>query len=174
MNFYEFRYGYGKKTIANYLSILSNIIYPFLIVFVLKTILMIFGLIQKWPVWVTPALYGIALIASITAVVIYKSELKGVLVADEYIEINRYYSTTFHPIPNFKIRYKDIRSIRSSRTRIPNGTLAASRHLVGGGDLDYYVEIVLKSGKVYTMPVEDQEVFVSDVNERMKRLSEKK
>lgn len=168
MKFYEFRYNSNtERKIANLLNILSCFIFPIVITFVVLTILLFFGLRKNWSDWIPFVIYGIAAVAGIVMAVFYISNMKGVMVCDDCIEIQRYYVTDFHFIPNIKIHYRDIESIYNSNQRISRGSFKAKKFLVVGGDLSYYVSIKLKGGKEFNFSVEDQDTFVNDVLSRM-------
>ena len=170
MEFYEFRYNSNaERKIANVLNVFTCFIYPIVITFIFLTILLFLGLRRNWPDWIPLTMYGIAAFAGIVMTVIYTSNIKGVLVGDDCIEIQRYYVTDFHFIPNIKIYYYDIESIYNSNQRIPRGSWKAKKFLVGGGDLSYYVEIILKGGKEFNFSVENQKEFVNDVITRMQK-----
>ena len=170
MKFYEFRYNSSaERKIAIVLNFANCLIYPIIVTFVFLTILLFLGLRKSWPDWISLAMYGIAAVAGIVMAIIYTSNMKGVLVGDDCIEIQRYYVSNFHFIPNIKIRYEDIVSIYNSNQRIPRGSWKAKKFLIVGGDLSNYVEIALKGGKKFNFSVEDQEEFVNDVINRIQK-----
>ena len=171
MKFYEFRYNSRtEKRISSVLNFANCLIYPIIVTFIFLTILLFLGLRKSWPDWISPAMYGIAAVAGIVMAVIYATNMKGVLVGDDCIEIQRYSVTDFHFIPNIEIRYEDIVSIYNSNQRIPRGSWKAKKFLIVGGDLSNYVEIVLKGGKEFNFSVENQKEFVNDVISRMQTM----
>ena len=171
MKFYEFRFNSRvEKRIASILNFANCLIYPIIVTFIFLTILLFLGLRKSWSDWIPLAMYGIAAVAGIVMAIIYTSNMKGILVGDDCIEIQRYYVTNFHFIPNIKIRYEDIVSIYNSNQRIPRGSWKAKKFLIVGGDLSNYVEIVLKGGKEFNFSVEKQEEFVNDVINRMQNV----
>lgn len=164
MKFYEFRYkSKAAKIAAGVISTLSCLIYPPTISFVFIVILNLFGVNDYWPAWCAPAIMLVSVILGIFFVIKYFSNYKGVMITDDSIEIDRYSVTDFHPVPNFKISYKDIKYVHNSRQEISLHSFKARQFLFTGCDLSYYVEIGLNGGKTFYFSVENQEEFAQEL-----------
>lgn len=115
--------------------------------------------------------YSIVMFCSFILGVIFAirfcSKSKGVFIFNDCLEIDRYYITTLHWKPNIKINYNDIKNIYNSRKTIDRSSFNAMKGIVAGGDLSYYTEIVLNNGKVFRIPVENQEIFVETLIEKI-------
>lgn len=168
MKFFEFRYkSKYAKFFNGLLSAISCFIYPPIITIVFILILKFFGISNRWPGWMITALLLVSIVFGIVFVVIYFTNDKGILLCDSYFVIERYSINDFHPIPNMKIFYKDIKYVYNSRETIGLHTMKARKALVSGGDLSYYVEIGLKGGKEIFFSIENQEDFVEELIHRI-------
>lgn len=170
MKFYEFRYkSKSAKISANILNVIGCFLYPQFITIFFLFVLSILGVNKFWPNWCAPVLIINSFILGFVFVVRYFKNYKGVFICDDCIEINRYSITDFHPIPNFKIYYKDIKCIYNSRQVIPMYSRKAKKVLVSGCDLSYYIEIGLVGGKEFYFSVESQEEFAEELLNRINK-----
>lgn len=173
MKFYEFRYRSKlAKIAAGIISTLICLIYPPVIAFIFIIILNFFGVNDYWPTWCAPAIMGISVILGFVFVIKYFSNYKGVMINDNNIEIERYSITDFHPVPNFKISYKDIKYVYNSRQKIGLHSFKARKSLFTGCDLSYYIEIGLNGGKSFYFSVEKQEEFAQDLINQINKYRE--
>ncbi len=164
MKYYEFRYkSKGAKVFGSILNVCSFFIYPIIVIGAFLFVLHLFRITDNFELWMYFAFILLSFIISIIFTVKYFVSLKGVFIYDEYLEIERHYINDLNPVANIKIYYKDIKSIYSSRQRIPLGSWKAKKQIVTGGDLSYYVEIILNGGKEFFFPVKNQEEFIKDL-----------
>lgn len=168
MNYFEFRYRSDVARIFNsILNFICCFLYPMFITAFILAMLYKFNLTDNWHEKIFSIMMFASFIVGVFFAIRYCTKAKGVFIFSDHLEIDRYYITTLHWKPNIKINYCDIKSVYNSRKVIQLSSFDAMNAIVGGGDLSYYVEIILNNGKVYRIPVQNQEIFVETLNDKI-------
>lgn len=174
MKYYEFRYqSKSHKIIAMLMDIAVAFLSPILTVGFSVGICIANDLDKYWPTELYFILFGISVVVGIIFVIKYCTALKGVILYDDHLSIDRYAITDFHYKPNIKIYYKDIKYIYNSSELIGLHTMKARKGLISGGDKSYYIEIGLNGGKELYFPVENQDEFFHEVLKKVNEYREK-
>lgn len=174
MKYYEFRYRSKEVRIFNsILNFICCFLYPMFIMGFILVILYKFNLTHNWKEGIYSVLMFCSFIVGVIFAIRYCSKAKGVFLFDNHLEIDRYYITTLHWKPNMNINYSDIKRVYNSRQAIDISTFNAMNAVVGGGDLTYYTEIILNCGKVYRVPVQNQELFLDSLVKKINNYREK-
>lgn len=165
---YKFRYhNKTEKFTEVFFSVCTNFAVP-IITFILITIaLSIIGVNEYMNEGLWMALLFISIVLGIVMVLKYSFSFKGVILYDNSLEILTHtFGLGGSSRPKIVIKYSDITSIYNSTYNLRYDRKKAKRSFLVG-DYTYYTELTIRGGKQFCFSVDNQELFVGELINRV-------
>ena len=172
MKYFQFSFkSKSTERLNNLVWAVSNLLVPYLFLLPIVLFSMVVGINgQSWYSKFIVVCIIICVISGILLFIYFFVSIKGVLLFNDYIEIDRQHIDKWHLFKmNYKILYKDI--YKYELVTADNFNRNDIYYHSFGGDVKEYIKITTKSNKIFCFAVENQVQFCEEVRMHLKEIT---